>query len=68
MIDTKIPSNYENIQSNNTIGKILAGGFFSDIEDSWKTNDPVNRCHDSCGKMITDKTKILESWPHGKKT
>jgi len=47
-----------------SLGKILAGDFLGDIEASWKTKDPVNRCHEVCGKMVTDETKIFAEWPN----
>ena len=46
----------------NTLKEILAGEFWEDIEDSWKSDNPINRCHNVCGKMITDETKILAHW------
>ena len=40
-----------------TLKEILKGDFFADIQDSWTTKDPVERCLEVCGKHIKDETK-----------
>ena len=42
----------------NTLKEILAGDFFGDIEASWKTKNPIERCYEVCGKQVTDITKF----------
>jgi hypothetical protein len=37
-----------------TLKEILAGEFFADIQDSWTTKDPIERCLEVCGKDIKD--------------
>jgi len=41
-----------------TLKEILAGEFFSDIQDSWKSDKPVGRCRDVCGKQVVDVTRF----------
>ena len=42
----------------NTLKDILAGEFFGDIQDSWTTTDPLERCLEVCGKGIVDETNM----------
>ena len=42
----------------NTLKDILAGKFFGDIQDSWTTTDPLERCLEVCGKGIVDETNM----------
>lgn len=42
----------------NTLKDILAGEFFGDIQDSWTTTDPLERCLEVCGKGIVDETDM----------
>ena len=37
-----------------TLKEILAGDFFADIQGSWATKDPIERCLEVCGKDIKD--------------
>jgi len=37
-----------------TLKEILEGDFFADIQDSWSTKDPIERCLEVCGKDIRD--------------
>ena len=41
-----------------SLKEILAGDFFSDIEASWTTKKPIERCHEVCGKRVVDTTKF----------
>lgn len=41
-----------------TLKEILEGDFFADIQDSWTTKDPIERCLEVCGKDIRDETDI----------
>jgi hypothetical protein len=38
-----------------TLKEVLAGEFFAEIQDSWTTNDPIERCLEVCGKAIRDE-------------
>ena len=38
-----------------TLKEILAGKFFADIQGSWTTNDPIERCLEVCGRNIKDE-------------
>lgn len=38
-----------------TLKEILAGDFFADIQNSWTTKDPIERCLEVCGKNIKDE-------------
>jgi molybdenum cofactor biosynthesis enzyme MoaA len=38
-----------------TLKEVLAGEFFAEIQDSWTTNDPIERCLEVCGKAIKDE-------------
>ena len=40
-----------------TLKEILKGDFFADIQDSWTTKDPIERCLEVCGKDIRDDNK-----------
>ena len=40
-----------------TLKEILEGDFFADIQDSWTTKDPIERCLEVCGKDIRDDNK-----------
>ena len=41
-----------------SLREILTGDFFSDIEASWTTKNPIERCHEVCGKHVIDTTKF----------
>ena len=42
-----------------TLKEILAGPFFADIQDSWTTKDPIERCLEVCGKaQIKDDSNM----------
>lgn len=41
-----------------SLKEILAGDFFGDIEASWKTKNPIERCYEVCGKQVSDTTKF----------
>jgi len=38
-----------------TLKEILAGKFFADIQGSWTTKDPIERCLEVCGRNIKDE-------------
>ena len=38
-----------------TLKDILAGKFFADIQGSWTTKNPIERCLEVCGKKIKDE-------------
>lgn len=42
----------------NTLKDILAGEFFGDIQDSWTTTDPLERCLEVCGEGIVDEKNM----------
>ena len=44
-----------------TLKEILAGDFFADIQGSWATKDPIERCLEVCGKDIKDDMDTLGS-------
>lgn len=46
----------------NTLKEILAGDFFSDIEASWTTKKPIERCLEVCGKQVVDTVKWEHAW------
>jgi MoaA/NifB/PqqE/SkfB family radical SAM enzyme len=41
-----------------SLREILAGDFFSAIEASWETKNPIERCYEVCGKHVIDTTKF----------
>ena len=41
-----------------TLKEILKGDFFADIQDSWTTKDPIERCLEVCGKDIRDDYSV----------
>jgi MoaA/NifB/PqqE/SkfB family radical SAM enzyme len=45
-----------------SLKEILAGDFFSDIEASWTTKKPIERCLEVCGKQVVDETKWEHAW------
>jgi MoaA/NifB/PqqE/SkfB family radical SAM enzyme len=42
----------------NSLKEILEGDFFADIQDSWTTKDPIERCLEVCGKEIKDENTM----------
>jgi molybdenum cofactor biosynthesis enzyme MoaA len=43
----------------NTLKEILEGPFFADIQNSWSTENPVERCLEVCGKFIKDEAETV---------